>query len=289
MANWSRPITIGGQQGWWHDEGWGGLTVHTFDALRAGPEARPRKAHIILPKDYSSNRTYPVIYMNDGQTAMFPGGPGGKSWRVGETLATLQALERTEPVILVALHPVDRGREYTHAPWFPGHPYGGLPDYAREVAGPIRTWVEANYAVDARRERTMVLGSSHGGLAAFYTAMVAPESFGICAALSPSFWVGLGRDGSSMTGSLDGSALMQVARPVLEDPARRPKLWIDWGERGDGGKRGAEAMARLLPSCGYTLGRDLFVVSDPDGAHDELAWGRRFRSVMERFYAAGEA
>ena len=37
----------------------------------------------------------------------------------------------------------------------------------------------------------MILGSSHGGLAAFYTATQYPEQFRCVAALSPSFWVGL--------------------------------------------------------------------------------------------------
>jgi hypothetical protein len=282
----SKRIEVGGQTAWEHDEGWSYGVVHTFDALDAG-DGRPRKVHVILPKEYSRGGVYPVVYMNDGQTALFAGGPGGKSWRAGEVLSELRAAGKVRPVILVAVHPVDRGREYTHAPWFPNQPFGGLPEYARYVAGPLKAFVERHYRVDAARERTMALGSSHGGLAAFYTAMVAPEAFGLVGALSPSFWVGLGRHGGDIRGDLASSALLDVARPVLADRARRPRLWVDWGERGDGGKRGAERMVSLLEGeFGYVRGQDLDVVADPLGGHDEVAWSWRLRLVMERFYPA---
>jgi hypothetical protein len=35
---------------------------------------------------------------------------------------------------------------------------------------------------------------------------------------------------------------------------------------------------------GYLRGRDLDVVSDPLGGHDEVAWSWRLRLVLERFY-----
>jgi predicted alpha/beta superfamily hydrolase len=284
----SRRIEVGGQSAWQHDEGWSYGDVHTFDALDVG--GPPRKVHLLLPRDPPAGEGYPVVYMNDGQTALFPGGPGGQSWRVGEALSELRAAGRIEPVIVAAIHPVDRGREYTHAPWFPGQPYGGLPEYARYVAGPLKWFVEKNYPVDRARMRTMALGSSHGGLAAFYTAMTAPESFGLVGALSPSFWVGLGQHGGDIRAGLGSSSLMAIAAPVLSDRARRPRLWIDWGENGDGGRGGARLMSELLQrDYGYESGLDLHVHVDPLGRHDERAWGWRFRRVMERFYPASAA
>lgn len=288
MAPPAHPIELAGQRAWLHDEGWSYGPVHTYDALSLAPGDRPRRVHVLLPKEYSVGGLYPVVYANDGQTMLFAGGPGGKSWRAGEVLGELREAGKIEPVILVAVHPIDRGVEYTHAPWFPGQPYGGLATYANYVAGPLKAFVERAYRVDPARERTMVLGGSHGGLAAFYTAMTAPESFGLVGALSPSFWVGLGRDGGSMTGDLATSDLLKLARPVLENRALRPKLWVDWGERGDGGKPGAARMVELLETeFGYVRGVDLFVVADPMGGHDEVAWSYRFRLLMQRFYAAG--
>lgn len=283
----SHPIVVGGREAWEHDEGWSHGLVHTFDALDLYPGDHPRKVHVVLPRQFEPGRRYPAIYMNDGQTALFGGGPGGKSWHAGETLSELVALGRTRPVILVAIHPVERGREYTHAPWFPGQPYGGLHDYARYVAGPLKSFIEANYPVETDRRQTMALGSSHGGLAAFYTAMRSPDEFGLVGALSPSFWVGLGRHGGDIQTSLSQSSLLELARPVLSSRESRPRLWIDWGERGDGGKFGAQMMVDLLESdFGYVRGRDLDVMADPMGGHDEVAWGWRLRLLMERFYPA---
>ena len=280
----AQRIDVGGHEAWEHDEGWSSGVVHTFDALWLAPDDRPRKVQLLLPREYSSGGVYPAVYMNDGQTALFPGGPGFKSWRAGEVLSELREARKIRPVVLVAIHPVDRDVEYTHAPWFPGRPFGGLPGYAKYVAGPLKSFVERAYRIDPARERTMVLGSSHGGLAAFYTAMSAPERFGLVAAMSPSFWVGLGRNGSAMTGSLADSALLAMARQTLENKASRPKLWIDWGERGDGGGRGAKQMAELLEQeFGYLRGRELFVHADPMGGHDEDAWSWRLRQVLETF------
>lgn len=283
----AKRIVLGGQVAWAHDEGWAYGIVHTFDALALEGQP-PRKVHVLLPREHARGGSFPVVYMNDGQTALFAGGPGGKSWNVGQTLSALRAEGAIAPVILVAIHPVDRGREYTHAPWFPNQPYGGLLDYARYVAGPLKRFIESNYPVAAIRARTMALGSSHGGLAAFYTAMIAPDSFGLVGALSPSFWVGLGRHGGDIRGELVTSTLLDVARPVLADRSRRPRLWIDWGERGDGGRGGAQRMVALLEGeFGYERGRDLEVVADPLGGHDEVAWAWRFGLLMRRFYDAG--
>jgi len=287
MSKLAHQIEVGAHLAWLHDEGWSYGHVHTFDGLRLHTGDAPRKVHVLLPREYYEGGHLPVVFMNDGQTALFSGGPGGKSWGVGERLSSLREAGRVRPVVVVAVHPVDRGREYTHAAWFPGHPWGGLPDYARYVGGPLRNFILQHYRVSPDRDETLLLGSSHGGLAAFYTAMAYPQYFGLVGALSPSFWVGLGRHGGDIRSSLAQSELLKLARSVLADRSRRPRLWVDWGERGDGGRYGAQLMAELLErEFEYRRGVDLSLVADPEGEHDELSWGRRFESLMAWFFPA---
>ncbi len=284
----SDAITVGGQQGWAHDEGFEYGTVHTFDALvlpRVDP--RPRKVHVLVPHARQPGERFPVVYVNDGHTALFAGGPGGKSLRAAEALASLTSSGAIPRVLLVALHPVDRDHEYTHAPWFPGSRFGGLPQYAEYVAGPLREWVGASYPTDTDPRLTACVGSSHGGLAAFYTACRYPERFGLVGAQSPSFWVGRGDDGSRITEPLAPSLLMQRTGPTLRNRATRPKIWIDWGLNGDGGRHGAREMATLLlEEYGYQAGRDLFVHEDPPAGHDEKAWAYRFPLMLRSLYSA---
>jgi hypothetical protein len=272
----------GGQKAWFHDEGYDYGPLHTFDALRLpGIDERPRKIHVLVPHAYgASGERYPVVYLNDGQTAFFPGGPGPHSWRAAEAVGGLVAAGRLEPVIVVAVHPVDRDAEYTHAPWFPGRAWGGLPRYASWVADVLKPWVDATYRTRPARGSTAVVGSSHGGLAAFYTAVVHADRFGFAGALSPSFWVGA-RSPREATQPLEHSTLLAATAPTLADRSRRPRLWIDWGLNGDGAARGARAMATLLETgFGYVRDRELKVVEDVTAGHDERAWGDRLPEVL---------
>jgi predicted alpha/beta superfamily hydrolase len=282
----AHAFILAGQRAWFHDEGFAYGPVHTYDALRLpGPDPRARKAHVLVPWSYGDGARYPVVYMNDGQTALFPGGLAKRGWQVAQTLGQLLEQGRIPPVIVVALHPIERDAEYTHAPTFPGRPYGGLETYARHVAEAVKPWVDSAYLTQPERDRSVMLGSSHGGLAAFYTGCRYPDRFGRIGALSPSFWVGRGANGGSIRSPLETSELLDRTRATLQDHARRPKIWIDWGLSGDGSMRGAQQMAALLPRAfGYELGRDLWVHEDPIGGHNEEAWSHRFGLVMEAFF-----
>lgn len=280
MNSPAHQFSLGGQTAWFHDEGFSYGPVHTFDGLHVGGVADlPRKVHVLLPRDYAeSSERYPTLYMNDGQTAFFPGGAVHRSWGVGQALSQLWQEGKIRRVIVVAVHPLNRDREYTHVRGVPGTDTGGLDEYAGYIAGPLKSFFDAHYRTAPAAESSAVIGSSHGGLAAFYTACRYPERFNRAFALSPSFWVGRGD-------SMSSSKLVVSLREVLRDRARRPRLWIDWGLKGDGAVRGAREMAALLQSeFGYELGRDLWVHEDREGGHDEGSWGRHFGLLMQALY-----
>ena len=259
--------------------------------------------HVLLPRDYEARlRRYPVVYMQDGDTAFWPGGAAGKSWRVADRLGELRG--RVEPVIVVAIQPFDREFEYTHEPWAPGRRWGGLTGYADYVADCVKPFLDAHYHTDSLPARTATVGSSHGGLAAFYLATRRPDAFGALAAHSPSFWAGVdalslawlgGEDGRDLD-ALRGAPLVADVRGLLADRTLRPRrIWIDWGLRRDGGfhnsaieklaTRRARSMAAILErDYGYTPGVDLFTHQDPRGGHDEDAWSWRFGLMMEALY-----
>jgi pimeloyl-ACP methyl ester carboxylesterase len=279
---------IAGQVVWIHGAPAGAF--HTYDALRSCGDRAPRKVHVLLPANYGTVR-HPVIYMNDGDTAFWPGGAAGKSWRVADTLARIG--EGVGSPIVVAVVPNEREREYTHAPWLPTRAWGGLPAYARELADCIKPFVDRNYRTDPSRERTAIVGSSHGGLAAFWIGTRHPDRFGFVGALSSSFWAGLDTIPLRSSRTLASSSLVADVAPLLGDRARRPRIWIDWGLRRDGQfhndfveaaatDRGRE-MSGVLRERGYVETRDLFVHVDPIGGHDEDAWAHRFELLVRAF------
>lgn len=289
-------IDVEGQTAWIHDEGHGSGYFHTYDDLEAGGAGdAARKVHVFLPRSYpASGARYPVLYMNDGDTAFFPGGAAGKTWDVAARLSTLYASSSVPEIIVVAVHPLDREVEYTHAYWAPGRGCCGLAAYADYLADALKSFVDGHYRTRASASDTCVMGSSHGGLAAFYTAVVRRDRFGHAAAMSSSFWAGIDLVG---TGSLAESSLLAMTEEGLQDPAH-PRLWIDWGLVRTGGEhnsiieamatdRGREMAELLRGSFGYEDGVDLYVYEDPDGEHEESSWGRRFELALPALMGAG--
>jgi hypothetical protein len=140
-------------------------------------------------------------------------------------------------------------------------------------------------------------------LAAFYTGLQYPEQFGLIAALSPSFWVGL--DGvyeqetfdvfDSYFGTLDSSTLIASVGKTLKNAQLKPKIYLDWGLVREGGHhnaviedrttvRGKEMRSLLINQFGYQEHHNLWTVEDPNGEHNEESWSRRLEDILPLFY-----
>lgn len=303
------PINVEGQRGWLHDEGHDRGVFHTFDALDLSPGVEPHKVHVYLPRGAArGGRRYPAVWLLDGQNAFWPGGLAGKTWDVAGLLDRLGPAVRD--MVVVAICPVNRDHEYTYADWADGErDWGGLPGFADWLTGPLRGFVLRNYPVMPDPREHLVAGAAHAGLAAFYVAATRPDAFARAACLSPSFWAGLTRQSYSGTfAELVASPLFDLVHANLQEPSVRPRLWIDWGLKRDGGehnrelearaaRRGREMVELLVDAYGYwpqafregdlaEEGADLFTFADPIGGHDEEAWGYRFGLVLRAFFAS---
>lgn len=274
----AKPFSLGGQRGWFHDEGHRAGYFHTYDALAL--EGGARKVHVFLPRDYeSSSRRHPVLYVHDADTAFWPGGPMRKTWDMAQGLLRADV----GPLLVVAVTPLDRNREYTHGQALPGRPYGGAHGYTAVLADGVKAFIDRHYRTDAAPQRTGILGSSHGGLVSFYAATRRPDAFGLVGAMSPSFWVGA-RPGEALV----DSTLVAPVREVLQGP--RLKVWVDWGLVRSGGSHNSDIEARAtvwgarMVQVLQALGTPVFGFEDPDGAHDEDTWARRFPLAVRALY-----
>ena len=291
------PFTLNGQMAWSHDPGHSAGWFHTYDALRVG-EAQdlPHKVHVFLPRGYRGcDAGYPVVYFNDGGSTFFGEGvPGNKSWRVPDALAALYAAGAIPRVIAVGVVPVDRDFEYSHTPVGPNRSCCGAARYATYLADHVRGFIDRSYRTLREPTATAIVGSSRGGLASLYVATRRPDAFARVGSLSPSFWAGLDPvyGGTFPGGPLSGAILVTEVDGLLRDPARRPRLWIDWGLVRTGGfansdieaaatRRGQEMVALLRDKYGYRVGGDLLWLEDPSGGHDEDSWARRLPEVLK--------
>ncbi|MBK4731266.1 alpha/beta hydrolase [Oxynema sp. CENA135] len=288
-------FTKGGQVAWFHDEGHPAGIFHTYDQFSGiDGSDRPRKIHIFLPRNYeTSEDRYPVVYMNDGHTAFFRAGLARQSWQVAERLGELYDRGAIPKLLVVAVHPLDRDREYT-PDLTPSLEPSGLETYAPYLVNSVKGFVDRHYRTRPENSQTTVVGAGRAGLAAFYIACRYGDRFGNGAAMSPSFFVGLERDEDLFT-SLSRSPLLKLTGSALDDRARRPRLWLDWGLVRDGTdhnsaierqttKRGREMAELLQYKYGYRRDRDLFVREDPEGEHCEASWSRRFPEMLKAFY-----
>lgn len=286
---------------------------HRFDSFRLPGDRRNRRIYVFLPIDHDrTEKRYRVLFMNDGDAAFFNGGLGHKSWKVAETLHGLYGANEIDPLLVVAVCPVERDEEYTHTGWRGREAAGGvsrlakpqigggLEHYTSHVADRVKPFIDAHYRTRPAPADTMILGASHGGLAAFYMACRRPDAFGLAAAVSPSFWVGLDDaqrfPNVSLTkeNSLKNSRLLKKVRATLKDCGHRPRIYVDWGLVRDGQPhndgleacvtyRGREMVELLESEFGYRRGRDLFVKEDPQGEHSESSWARRLPGILKLF------
>jgi hypothetical protein len=277
-----------------HDEGHTSGIFHTFDALKlAGDVPQGRKIHVFLPRTYetSPNKRYPVIYFNDGQNIFFPNNSVGKTWKLAETLSDLYAQRAIPEVITVAVYPIERDEEYTHAPLL-NRPCCKIETYANYLAQTLKPFIDTHYRTLAAREHNAIVGSSHGGLAALLTTALHPNTFGAVASLSGSLWVGMDPVGPAT--EISESEFAHMMAPLLESKLAKPKMYLDWGLHFDGGfhnsfiekhaaLRGREFASWLQNQIQYPT-HQLKIIEDPTGEHEENSWAKRLPNVLMFFF-----
>lgn len=234
---------------------------------------------VYLPPGYDQHpdRSYPVLYMQDGQnlfderTSFIP----GRTWQMLEHAdAAIEAAE-AEPLVIVGIYNTGDRRiaEYTFER---SEKMGGgeADEYGLMLTRELMPWIEARYRVRPNRESTGLGGSSLGGLLTLFLGLRRAQHFGKLAVLSPSVWW----NRKSILGYLNEHA------PQLWD---RPKIWLDVGTKeGHRTVRDVEQLARRLKANGWSAGELLHFERIPGGTHDEASWAKRVRPMLGFLFPA---
>jgi enterochelin esterase-like enzyme len=248
--------------------------IHLHRAFFSRYLPDPRDLIVYVPPDYEQHpeRTYPVLYLHDGQnlfdprTSFMP----GRTWQVREHADAAIEAGEVEPLIIVGVYNTGDRRlaEYTHERnWQMG---GGEADaYGLLLTRELLPWIAARYRVRADRESTGLGGSSLGGLATLYLGLRHAESFGKLAVLSPSVWW----NHKSILGYLNERA------PAIWE---RPRLWLDVGDKeGRRTLHDVEHLNRRLKANGWVPGETLHFEKVHGGTHDESSWAQRVRPMLK--------
>jgi predicted alpha/beta superfamily hydrolase len=239
-----------------------------------------RDVIVYLPPGYEeeAERTYPVLYLHDGQN-LFDGRTSfvkGRTWMVREHADAAIEAGEVEPLLIVGIYNARDRRlaEYTHEyNWQMG---GGEADnYGDLLTREMMPWIASQYRVRQDRENTGMGGSSLGGLVTLYLGLRHPHVFGKLAILSPSVWW----NHKSILGYLNEHA------PQMWE---RPRVWLDVGDHeGQRTLRDVEHLARRLKANGWRPGESMCFEKVHGGTHDEASWAERVRPMLRFLYPAG--
>jgi enterochelin esterase-like enzyme len=228
---------------------------------------------VYLPPGYEadSERTYPVLYLNDGQNLFDPETSfiKGKTWQVRETADAAIEAGEVEPLVIVGIYNTGDRRlaEYTHEQdWQMG---GGEADsYGKLLTRELMPWIAEHYRVRREWEHTGLGGSSLGGLVSLYLGLKYAEVFGRLAVLSPSVWW----NHKSILGVLNETA------PLLKD---RPRMWLDVGDHeGRMTLKDVQLLAQRLRANGWVDDESLRFEKVRGGTHDEASWALRVGPML---------
>jgi predicted alpha/beta superfamily hydrolase len=270
----------------------GPLLTHPPKALLAGPGSTPHprlrlhrafQSHFLPDKrdlivyvppgyDHHPDRSYPVLYMHDGQNLFDPGTSyiHGRTWEIREQADAAIRDGDVEPLVIVGIYNTGDRRlaEYTPEPDL--QMGGGEADqYGLTLTREILPWIATQYRVRTDRDSTGLGGSSLGGLVSLYLGLRYARWFGKLAIMSPSVWW----NRKSILGYVNEHA------PEIWD---RPRLWLDVGDKeGRRTVHDVEMLDRRLKANHWQPGQTLHFEKVHGGTHDEPSWARRVRPMLK--------
>lgn len=219
---------------------------------------------IWLPPGYESNleKSYPVLYMHDGQNLFDPlTATFGVDWQLDETADSLIRNEIIEEIIIVGIYNSSERRQ-DYSPGTKGNAYMNF------IVNKLKPLIDKNYRTLPDRENTAVGGSSMGGLISFMLLWEHNDIFSKAACFSPAFkYIGL-----------DYVSFVDSAASKKRDFS----LYLDNGGVGleEQLQPGIDDMMEVLKKHGYEFEWNI----DKNAEHNEAAWAKRAWRPLLQFF-----
>jgi predicted alpha/beta superfamily hydrolase len=228
-------------------------------AFSMTPLNRKRRIWVYLPKGYaSSGKTYPVLYLQDGQNLFNEQTAAFGEWGVDECLDSLQQKIGKECIVVGIDHGSNKRmteyNPYTHAQYG----IGEGKEYAAFLAKTLKPFIDGKFRTKKSAANTFIGGSSMGAVISLYAITQYPESFGGGLLFSPAFWV----------------APELYAEVEKFNPTNAPKIYCYAG-----GKESATMVAdmkKMTDLLDKKQNIQIRKVVSPLGQHNEAYWRTEF-------------
>lgn len=233
--------------------------VRTVDTAFNMPLLRTKKKiWVYLPKTYaSSNKTYPVLYMHDGQNLFNEQTAPFGEWGIDECLDSLQKISGKEAIIIGISNGSKRMNEYNtndHVQFGKGEGKA----YIDDIVKTLKPFIDTKYRTKKGVEYTAIAGSSMGGLISFQALLQYPEVFGSAGVFSPSFWV----------------SPVEFVNAEKFAVTRQSKFYFYAGGKESGNMVvDMKKMAEILQKKPQYIIRSVY---SPLGEHNEATWRKEF-------------
>ena len=209
----------------------------------------PRTVDVWVPKSYSKDSTYAVLYMNDGQNLFDSTTTWNKQeWKVDETLSRLIQQDSIKNTIVVGVHSIP---EFRHSDYFPQKPLEQLPstaydsvvvmaknndvsktefvsnsdNYLKFLVEEVKPQIDAQFSTKTGVEHTVIAGSSMGGLISWYAVTEYPRIFGGAICMSTHWPGAMPFEGNPLSEAY--FSYLETKLPSLETH----KFYFDYGDK----------------------------------------------------------
>lgn len=225
---------------------------------------RTRRVWVYLPKGYAtSGKTYPVLYMQDGQNLFNDQTAEGEEWGVDECLDSLQQQTGKYCIVVAIDNGGDKRMNEFNAWDHPQYGKGEGAAFAEFLAMTLKPYIDSKYRSLRSAGNQYLLGSGMGGVISLFTALQYPDVFGGAAVFSPTF---------QHTPQIFSKA-EQFSTPSM------PAFYLYGGNKEDGGVVAqVEKMSEILKTKQRYVIR---TVANPLGQHNETYWRREFRDFYK--------
>ena len=246
-----------------------------------------RMLRVLVPANYFSphnaHRSYPVLYLQDGQNLFDEATSPRGEWHVDETVEHLVGGFKIPPMFVVGIDNAGDTRSSEYLPYpDPLNGKDGVADeknlrgkqYAHFLTSEVMPFIEKRYRITRGAMNTGIGGSSYGGDIALYTALEYPGVFGHVLVESPELWIGKN----------------QLLKDALSAKQLPQKMYIGIGttEAGEPTRstdivNQVRDLEAILVKKGMGAGR-LRVAIEESGQHNEAAWSRRLPDALLFLY-----
>jgi predicted alpha/beta superfamily hydrolase len=223
---------------------------------------KSRRIWLYLPPDYqTTNKKYPVLYMQDAQNLFDATTSFAGEWQVDESLNNLfNAGDYGCIVVGIDNGGADRLDEYS--PWVNTQYGGGDGElYTDFIVNTLKPHIDANYRTLPSRLYSGIGGSSMGALISTYAMIEHQDVFSKGLSFSPAYWFAGDANANHVTNTGKQAAV---------------KLYLlAGGDEPDYVETDMTAVGDAMLSVGFTP-QEIYFEVPSDGQHSEWFWAREF-------------